>query len=70
MFRTLITIGLSVAVGISSTLIVQRITVHVTPQAPVACLAPLGNPAGLQELDTTYTPQGQVLPMPLGGKAE
>ena len=59
MFRTLITIGLSVVVGISSTLIVQHMTLSVAPPAPIACATPPH-----QEEIAISEPQGHLLKLP------
>ena len=47
-------------VGISSTLVYQRVVVRVTPAAHV--LACPEAPKGLEAMDTTYKPAGRVLP--------
>ena len=71
MYRTLITAGLSVLLGIASTLIYQRVTVHITePPVVVAQVAcpdmSEGLRQALQPLDTTYTPQGRLLSLQPG----
>ena len=57
---TILTVTVSVVVGISSTLVYQRVVVRVTPAAHV--LACPEAPKGLEAMDTTYKPAGRVLP--------
>lgn len=63
MIRLLLTAGLSLALGIGGTLIVQRVTLQATVVTTTAvegaCLPEAVPP--LDKMDTTFTPQGRRL---------
>jgi hypothetical protein len=67
MVRTLITIVLSCTLGVGGTLLSQRVLLHtqgavVCPKAPPEGPGPHSD--ALRPMDTTYEPQGRLLPMP------
>jgi hypothetical protein len=64
MWRTVLTIGLSVAISITSTVAYYHFTTVQVVTPPAACPEVAVPPAATQDLDTTYQPQGRLLPMP------
>jgi hypothetical protein len=67
MVRTLSGLGLSMIMGVSLTLLVQ-VVIHSRASTPVACSEVTATPQAAVPVDTTYTPQGRLLPMPRTGR--